>query len=111
VDLRVSTTHGQHEIKVLIRSLTGEYLAGTEGQWRLTKDRSTAIVCDYVRDCIADQLQRLERTEGLILLAEPVNPKESYESCDRCGRHVAPVHAHFDGRHFFCPECRNHALP
>jgi hypothetical protein len=107
MDLHVSTSTGQHPFKVLIRSLTGEYLAGSEGQWRLTRDRSTALVCDYLRDRIADQLQRLEQTEGIVLLAELVNPRDALETCDRCGRCVPSPNAHFDGREFFCPECNS----
>jgi hypothetical protein len=107
MNLHVSTSGGQHPFKVLIRSLTGEYLTGTEGQWRLTKDRSTALVCDYLRDHIADQLQRLEQTEGIVLLAEPINPHETLETCDRCARSIAPVNAHFDGTQFLCPDCKN----
>jgi hypothetical protein len=107
MQLHVSTSIGLHPFKVLIRSLTGEYLAGSEGQWRLTKDRSTALVCDYLRDRIADQLERLERTEGIVLLAEPINPREALETCDRCDRSVASIYAHFDGKQFLCPDCNS----
>ena len=109
MDPRVPTTTGQHPQKVLLRSLDGAYLAEIEGQWRLTRDRSTARVCDYLRDHIADQLQRLEQTKGLVLLAEPVNARETCETCDQCSRSVPPVNAYFDGKRFLCPQCRGGA--
>lgn len=105
MDLRVSPTTGEHAIKVLIRSLNGEYLASSNGEWRLTRDRACALVCDYLRDRVAEQLERIERTEGLVLLAELINPRESYEICDRCGRSVSSINTHFDGKNFLCPDC------
>jgi len=53
MDLGVPVMNKQPAIKVLIRSSEGGYLAGEEGHWRLTCDRSSAIVCDYVQDRVA----------------------------------------------------------
>jgi hypothetical protein len=106
MDLCVSAMNRQHVIRVLLRNLNGEYLAGREGRWRLTRDRSLALVCDYLRDHVAEQLQRLQRTQGIVLAAEPVEPQDAYETCDRCARSLVFDDAYFNGREFLCPGCR-----
>jgi hypothetical protein len=106
MDLCVSAMNEQHVIKVLLRNLNGEYLAGREGHWRLTRDRSLAVVCDYLRDHVAEQLQRLQQTRGIVLAPEPVDLRDAWETCDRCGRSLAFEEAYFNGREFLCPECR-----
>jgi hypothetical protein len=106
MDLCVSVINEQQAIKVLLRSLEGEYLAGREGHWGLTRDRSLAVVCDYLRDHVAEQLHHLQRTRGIVLEPEPVDPRDAYETCDRCARSLAFDDAYFDGTEFLCPRCR-----
>jgi hypothetical protein len=100
-----STTNEQPAIKVLLRSLDCEYIAGKEGRWGLTRDRSKATAFDYLRDRVDEQLQVLRKTRGLILVAEAKDPREAYETCDRCSRTLLPLNAHFDGKQFLCPCC------
>jgi len=107
MDLCVPAMNAQHAIKVLIRSLDGGYLAGEEGHWRLTPDRSSAVVCDYLQDHVAEQLQRLNMTRGIALVVEPLDPRDAYETCDQCGDVLETGDAHFDGLRFLCPRCQS----
>lgn len=103
--------NAQPAIKVLIRSLDCEYLAGRKGRWKLTRNRSKATAFDYLRDRVADHLRVLRKERGLILLAEPKDPREAYETCDRCSRRLTPVNTYFDGNEFLCPRCVECFLP
>ena len=98
-------------IKVVIRSLDCEYLVDKEGRWGLTRDRSKAAAFDYLRDRVEEQLQELRRKRGLVLVAEAQDPREAYETCDRCSRRLTPLNVHFDGKQFLCPCCAATSLP
>jgi hypothetical protein len=100
-----STTNERPAIKVLIRNLDCEYIVGKNGRWGLTRDRSKATAFDYLRDQVEEQLQVLRKTSGLVLVAEARDPREAYETCDRCSRRLLPLNAHFDGKLFLCPCC------
>jgi hypothetical protein len=49
----------------------------------------------------------LER-DLLIGQVAPLMPIEFSERCDLCGRQLAALNVHFDGRQFLCPACRVH---
>ncbi len=93
-------------IKVLLRTLDGRYLAGEPEAWSFTPISSEARVFSYIADRIPEQLERLERDHGLVLLAVPVDPHDRYETCDRCGSRMLAFRAFFDGHEYLCPECR-----
>ncbi len=105
------TTNKSPVIKVLIRSLDCEYLAGSKGRWGLTRDRSKAAAFDYLRDRVDEQLQTLRREQGLVLVAEAADPRDAYESCDRCARRGVPLNMQFDGKRFLCPHCAESPRP
>jgi len=56
-----------------------------------------------------EQLELIQRTQGIVLKPVPLPPWEVYESCDRCERFLVPMETYFDGRQFLCPECRAEA--
>ncbi len=93
-------------IKVLLRTLDGRYLTGQPEAWSFTPFSAEARVFSYIADRIPEQLERLERDHGLVLLAVPVDPHDRYETCDRCGSRMLAFRAFFDGHEYLCPECR-----
>jgi hypothetical protein len=93
-------------IPVVLRSFDGQYLAGHEGAWCFSQDLNEARVFDYIGDRIPEQLQMLEEDHGLSLSAMPLDPRERYETCDRCGARAMALRVYFDGRQFLCPACR-----
>jgi hypothetical protein len=92
-------------IKVRIRNSAGQYLVGDPISWGFSNDVSRAMVLDYQRHRVAEQLELIRRNHGVALEAVPVDPREVYETCDRCERLVTPFAAFFDGARFFCPDC------
>jgi hypothetical protein len=97
----------RHTIKVMLRNSTGQFLAGHQRAWSLTEDRAKAKVFDYLRDHIAEQLEALQKDSGITWAVVPVDPRERYETCDRCGQKAMSFKVFFDGREYLCPECRN----
>ncbi len=93
-------------LKVRIRNAVGQYLAGDPSNFTLSWDISRAVVFDYHAHRVAEQLEFIQATRGLALEAVPVDPREVYETCDRCERLMTSYTAFFDGARFYCPECR-----
>ncbi len=93
-------------IKVLIVNDCGQYLAGTATHWEFTDDRIRARVFDYTRDHVAEQIDLVRRAHGLTWIAVRLDPREAYEFCDRCGARIVNIRAYFDGKNFFCAQCR-----
>ena len=106
LDRPASDMNDPHAIKVVLRTLDGMYLAGHQQEWLFTEMASEATVFNYVGDHIPEQLDKLEREHGLVLLPVPVDPHERYEVCDRCGRRVMSFKVFFDGQQYLCPDCR-----
>ena len=98
----------KHAIKVVIRGPDGRFLKGAPEDWSFTEDRTEARVFDFVRDCIAEQLEILRQDRGIQWEAEPIDPRERYEICDQCGKRVMAFRAFFDGQCYLCPECLEH---
>jgi len=92
-------------MKVRIRNPEGKYLAGGAAEMGFSDDCSKAAVFDYVGHRVAEQLEILLRTQGLMLEAEEVDPKEVLEACDGCARLCSAFDITFDGRTFLCPDC------
>src|SRR3974390_722853 len=92
-------------VKVRIRNCEGKYLAGGGSSSGFSDDPSKAIIFDYLRHQVAEQLDEIRRTRGILLEAVPVEPAEVYETCDRCRRLVSPFETFFDGQRFSCFEC------
>ncbi len=91
---------------VRVRNPEGKYLAGAGGQVEFCSDIKHARIFDCRRDQIEHQLAFIRLTQGIRLEAEPVDPKEIHETCDRCGSLALPFHMYFDGKQFLCRDCR-----
>lgn len=98
-------------VKVLIVNEDGRYLAGTAAHWEFTEDRSLARVFDYVADHVVEQIRLVRRVYGSVWVAVRLDPSEAFEFCDRCGGRMSAVEAYFNGRQFFCHECRYRVTP
>jgi hypothetical protein len=94
------------DIRVMVRNAQGKYLAQDDYGLHFTEERSLAMVFNYRSDCVADQLEILQKTHGIALAAEPVPPEEIYETCDRCKDLFMPFMTFFDGKQFLCADCR-----
>jgi hypothetical protein len=92
-------------IKVRIRNGDGLYLAGDPSQWSFSADRSRALVFDYVRHQIGEQLEAIRQVRGVTLEAEPVEPQEVYEICEGCHQFATAFAMFFDGNRFLCFDC------
>ncbi len=97
----------RHAIHVVLRDGCGRYLAGQRETWSFTEDFTQAKVFDFIRDRIAEQVERLSRDHGLALSVVAVDPLERYEVCDICGNRAMPYSIFFDGHRYFCRDCRN----
>src|SRR5258708_36389765 len=91
-------------VKVRIRNSEGRYLTGGVNSG-FSDDPSKAIIFDYLRHQVAEQLDELRRTRGILLEAIPVSPAEVYETCDQCRNFVSPFDTFFDGTRFLCFAC------
>ncbi len=96
----------EHAIHVILRDGCGRYLAGQRDAWLFTEDFSQAKVFDFVRDRIAEQVELLRQKHGLELSIVAVDPIERYEVCDVCGHRTMPYSTFFDGKRYFCRDCR-----
>jgi hypothetical protein len=94
-------------MKVRIRNPEGKYLAGKDAEWGFSEDSSKALVFDYARHHVAEQLEIIRQSQGLTLEAVEVDPKEVLESCDACHQLFSPFNVIFDGKTFLCRECRS----
>jgi hypothetical protein len=95
---------------VRIRNAEGKYLARGAGEIEFCADIKRASIFDCRRDHIEQQLEYLRLTQGLVLNAEPVDPKEIHETCDRCGKLALSFQMFFDGKRYLCESCR-HSTP
>ncbi len=93
------------DIKVVLRSKDGQYLAGGPIAWELTSNLADAAVFNYLADDIETQLAAIHKSPGLALEAVHVAATELCETCDRCSETVLPTVAFFNGRQFLCPDC------
>ena len=91
-------------VKVRIRNSEGRYLTGGASSG-FSDDASKAIIFDYLRHQVAEQLDEIRRTRGILLEAVPVEPAEVYETCDQCRKLVSPFDTFFDGSRFLCFAC------
>src|SRR6266446_2161497 len=98
---------GSEASKVFIKRPDGSPLCGAGKPWALTEHSTRATVFDYARDRIAEQLEGLRKTHGISLLIVAVDPKEIHERCDSCEQLVTPAKAFFDGKQFFCGDCKD----
>ena len=96
----------RHAIHVVLRDGYGRYLGGHKDAWVFTEDFREARVFDFVADHIAEQLDALRCNQGFQLNVIAVDPAERYEVCDICGQRSMPYSTFFDGRKYFCPDCR-----
>ncbi len=94
------------DIKVFIRNTQGKYLAQDTNGLFFTDDRTAAIILGYKSDRVREQLEVIQRTQGVQLAADPVPPNEIYETCDRCNELFMPFMTFFDGKRFLCNDCR-----
>ncbi len=96
-----------HAIHVVLQNGEGKYLAGEQGAWSFSEHLDQARVFDYVSDHIPEQLEILEQDHGVYLSVLPLDPRERYETCDRCGMRLMAYKIFFDGHEFLCPQCRD----
>lgn len=96
----------RHAIHVVLRDGYGRYLAGQGKTWSFSEDFGAARVFDFVSDRIAEQVEVLRRDHGLQLSIIAVDPLDRYEICDICGHHAMAYSTFFDGRQYYCPDCR-----
>ena len=104
--------NGSHAIKVILQDQEGRYLVGDIEAGDFTDRRDKARVFDYVQDRVREQLDSLRKTRGISWIAVRLDPRESYEICDQCGRRVMSFKALFNGATFLCEQCaRRRAAP
>ncbi len=99
----------RRDIRVVLRSPTGQYLAGGETGWEYTHNLAEAAVFNYLADRIETQLETIRKSHGLELEAVHVAAAELCETCDRCNEPVLPTVAFFNGKQFLCPDCSGDA--
>ena len=75
---------GDENLKVRIRNAESKYVTGEFKNPQFTNDPLKALVFDYHRHKVAEQLKNLKETSGMVLEAEPIDPEEIYETCDGC---------------------------
>ncbi len=93
------------DIRVVLRTPEGHYLAGGPTEWELTDNLADAVVFNYLADNIETQLAYIQKGQGLLFEAVHVAASEVCETCDRCRETVLPTIAFFDGKQFLCPDC------
>lgn len=99
------------DIKVVLRSPDGQYVAGGATEWGFTSNLAEAAVFNYLADEIETQLETIRKSHGIVLEAVHVAATELCETCDRCKETVLPTIAFFDGRQFLCPDCSGESPP
>jgi len=108
--LRARDSSGIPDIKVFIQNPEGKYLAGDAESWFFSEDRSRALVLNYKGDRVAEQIESIQRSQGITLKSVPVPLVEVYETCDRCQELFMPSMVHFDGRQFVCADCSSRGV-
>jgi len=103
------TPRSTPDIRVRIRNAHGKYLAVRGTDLFFTEDAAAALVLGYEEDQVAEQLETLRLTQGVVLDPVPVPLEEIYETCDRCRELFVPSMTFFDGTEFVCAECRHPA--
>jgi hypothetical protein len=98
------------DLRVMIRNADGNYLANDANGLFFTNDRSRAALFNFQADRVQEQIEIIRRTEGMVLVAEPVPPEEIYETCDKCKELFMPSMTFFDGNRFLCADCRTTRL-
>ncbi len=93
------------DIRVVLRSPEGCYVAGGPKDWAFTANLADAAVFNYLADGVEAQLVSLRQSHGLVLEAVHVAAHELCETCDRCQETVLPTIAFFNGKQFLCPDC------
>jgi len=93
------------DVRVVIRSPDGHYLAGGPTEWEFTDNLADAAVFNYIADEIEAQLEAIRQAQGISLEAVHVAAHELCETCDRCEATVLPTIAFFNGKQFLCPDC------
>ena len=91
---------------VRIRNSEGKYVGGDAKKMDFFDDINKAIIFDFHRDHIDQQLELIRLTQGIVLKVVPLDPKEIHESCDRCGRIALSFQVFFDGKLYLCGECK-----
>ncbi len=99
------------DIKVVLRSPEGRYLAGGPTEWEYTDNLADAAVFNYLADAIESQLEIIGQLHGVALEAVHVAATELCETCDRCQESVLPTIAFFNGKQFLCPDCTRYQAP
>jgi hypothetical protein len=94
------------DVKVVLRTAEGNYLAGEPGAWEFSGDIANAAVFNYLADDIEAQIQSVIESQGITLEAVHVASRDVHETCDRCEDVVMPAQAYFNGSQFLCPDCR-----
>ena len=94
------------DIKVFIRNVRGQYLAGAGDRGYFTDERSEAIIVNYRTDRVPEQIEMIRKTQGIFLVADPVPLEEIYEKCDNCGELFSPLMTFFNGNRFICQDCQ-----
>ena len=98
------------DIKVVLRSREGYYLAGGPNDWEFTNHLGEAAVFNYLADEIETQLETIQRAHGLILEAVNIAAHDLCETCDRCNDTLLPTIAFYNGKEFLCPNCSRTGL-
>ena len=101
---------GDENLKVRIRNAEGKYLSRGAKSLEFTDDPVRALAFDYYRQRVVERLEILKRTSGIVLAAEPIDPGEIHEACDRCNRLVMPFDLVFDGVKYLCQDCASQLL-
>ncbi len=94
------------DIKVVLQTPEGKYLAGSWSASCFVQERARAFVFDYLADRVEQQIAMFRNSSGVVFRAVPLAATEVYETCDVCQRLVMPRDAYFSGCQFFCPECK-----
>ncbi len=97
------------DIKVVLRTPDGQYLAGGPDEWDFTNNLAEAAVFNYLADDIETQLETIRQSHGITLEAVHVAASEPCETCDRCKETMLPTIAFFNGKQFLCPDCSSHS--
>ncbi len=98
------------DIKIVLRSPDGQYLAGGPTEWEFTSNLADAAVFNYLADEIETQLERICKSHAIELEAVHVAATELCETCDRCNEAMLPTIAYFNGKQFLRPDCSRTAL-
>lgn len=97
------------EIKVVLQSPEGKYLAGSGMNPCLVEEKARAIVLDYFADQVEYKIKVILEHSGIEFRPVALPPGDVYEVCDGCQRLEMPRETFFDGRLFLCAACKAEA--